>query len=437
LSWACRASGKISHPHKTSLLWFRFTEREHLGAIPVKGDHTKAENFYKHYEMLTDKLENSAVLPDLWDTFIANNSWGSRVFAALPPKEDLNEMKKVGLRNLKRSRMVRSEDWLHEHGACADNVRIGVSTLDQAGHGAFATRFLVKGSAVMPMPLIHIPDRKALDMYDVIKGKEDTSNAVGKQLVGKQLQLNYCMGHNKSTMLLSPYGPGFSLVNHNQTLANVRLQWASPKRSNHHPEMLEKDVSHFETEKSAKLAMELVALRDIQPDEEILLDYGDEWELAWQKYVRTWEPVEDAESYVSAEQLNREQARLQTEFEQMKYPNPSNVGLKFNMAFRKPEAWKSHLKLGGDLLVFKEDEGEGNVGCEILRYKEVDGRIFYTAVITDEDKRNENTLVEEAPREAFHFVDRPYTSDMFLTNAFRHDIRIPDDMFPEAWKNLL
>jgi len=41
----------------------------------------------------------------------------------------------------------------------------------------------------------------------------------------------------------------------------------------------------------------------------------------------------------------------------------------------------------------------------------------------------------DVPRDAFTYFNRPYTTDMFLANAFRHDIRIPDDLFPEAWRN--
>ena len=41
----------------------------------------------------------------------------------------------------------------------------------------------------------------------------------------------------------------------------------------------------------------------------------------------------------------------------------------------------------------------------------------------------------DVPRHAFQYRDRPYTTDMFLRNAFRHDIRIPDHLFPEVWKN--
>ncbi|OEU11016.1 hypothetical protein FRACYDRAFT_246118 [Fragilariopsis cylindrus CCMP1102] len=36
------------------------------------------------------------------------------------------------------------------------------------------------------------------------------------------------------------------------------------------------------------LSMEIIALRDIKPGEEIFIDYGKEWENAWLEHVKTW-----------------------------------------------------------------------------------------------------------------------------------------------------
>jgi hypothetical protein len=342
--------------------------------------------------------------------------------------------------NMKSNQMVRSVEWLQKHGLCADSLHMDISTIPQAGHGAFASRFLAKGAAILPIPLIHIPDRKILNMYDFEREKRPSPRVdKSKGAIGKQLLLNYCLGHANSTMLLSPYGPVFNTINHNQTLANVRLQWALPERSNHHPEMLERPVHHFESESGARLAMELIALRDIHQDEEIFLDYGDEWEEAWQEHVRTWAPVPDAEQYVSAKQFNEETDRLKTGLEQSKDPYPMNVGLKFDQAFHTNSiSWKDVMRRGGSLQEWKKKHDAEYADCEITRHREgSDGRLLYTADIPDKDDRKKIRLVvEDMPREAFVFQDRPYTSDMFLTNAFRHDIRIPDDIFPDAWKNM-
>ena len=36
--------------------------------------------------------------------------------------------------------------------------------------------------------------------------------------------------------------------------------------------------------------MEVIATRDIQPHEEVLMDYGAEWEEAWDEHVMNYQP---------------------------------------------------------------------------------------------------------------------------------------------------
>ena len=43
------------------------------------------------------------------------------------------------------------------------------------------------------------------------------------------------------------------------------------------------------------LLMELVALRDLQPDEEVLISYGDEWEAAWTNHTNLWKATQDSD----------------------------------------------------------------------------------------------------------------------------------------------
>ena len=148
--------------------------------------------------------------------------------------------------------------------------------------------------------------------------------------------------------------------------------------------MLEKNITELEEVKGSKLAMELVAIRDINANEEIFLDYGDEWEKAWQEHVRNWKPQEGAEQYISSYEMDKRPEPLRTEFEQMKNPYPSNLSLKFDRAFEKANGdWKRFLKEGNslDLIKYKEEKEASLDKCDIMRYREVDGRFLYTAVI--------------------------------------------------------
>ena len=381
------------------------------------------------------------VLKDLWETFVWDSPFEdtSRQFFALP--KDWNETFQVlqsDLMTHRKEQSTRSLEWLAEHGICGDNMKEGLSEIPQAGRGAFATRPLKKDSIVAPLPLLHVAYRKRFDMY---KRESDITGIKNKtNIVGQQLLLNYCFGHRESTLLLCPYGLLTALINHGNE-PNVKLRWSDPSRSAHEPEWLNKTVTDLVTQKFAVLTMEFVALRDIEKGEEIVVDYGEEWVEAWKKHVETWKPVEGADSYVSAVDLNADpDSILKTEFEQMVDPYPANVGIKFDLAFTKKKKWYKHLEKG-TLRKYKVDAEGDLVKCDIVRSSPgEDGRTFYTVVYTDveeADTTKKNKKVEGVPREAFIFKDRAYTGDFHQSNVFRHDMRIPDEIFPASWKNRL
>ena len=47
----------------------------------------------------------------------------------------------------------------------------------------------------------------------------------------------------------------------------------------------------------------------------------------------------------------------------------------------------------------------------------------------------EDHVRTNVPRDAIFFVEANYESDIYLKNAFRHYIQIPEDMMSDAWKN--
>ena len=48
---------------------------------------------------------------------------------------------------------------------------------------------------------------------------------------------------------------------------------------------------------------------------------------------------------------------------------------------------------------------------------------------------NEEIVVQNVPIEGIDLMDDLLTQDWHLEGAFRHEIMIPDDLFPELWKN--
>jgi hypothetical protein len=424
--------------------WFH-TRLESIGPVPIKGDVPKANLLLQKWHRLFKKYEplgKGQVLKDMWESFAWTNPFNdtSRELFALPKNwEETALTGNSSLTALRTFQSMRSADWLEEFGACADNLNVGTSTIPHAGRGAFSRRKLSKGNLVAPFPLIHLTNRKRLHMYKIesnIRGEKVVNDR--RHPIHHQLMLNYCMGHRESTILLCPYGIHTMLINHSQK-PNVKLVWAATTRSNHHPDWLNltvPELEKFEAE-AAGLAMEAIALRDIQVGEEIFLDYGDEWQDAWDNHLAEWKPVEG--DYVSAETLNADNTtRLKTEFEQMIDPYPGNVFLKCNDEFGKGTKWKNHYKEGTLKEYVKEADGY-MVPCELLRYVEQDdGGILYTALFRDPDQRRDALpkKLKDVPREAFGFFDRPCTSDMHLPSAFRHDLRIPDALLPDKWRNL-
>jgi hypothetical protein len=45
-------------------------------------------------------------------------------------------------------------------------------------------------------------------------------------------------------------------------------------------------------------------------------------------------------------------------------------------------------------------------------------------------------IMLDVPREAFRYVDLPYSRDHHNFDSFRHPMMISDELFPETWKNL-
>ena len=285
------------------------------------------------------------------------------------------------LRDFHQPRATRSKEWLREHGACIDHIRAGTSTIqlssaatngvpvdattDSIGRGAFARRFIPRGTKITSSPLIPIFNRAMLDLYEPMPNPFDanlttlsppsTSSPTGKQII-----LNYCWGHSESTMLLCPYGSGINYINHNQSLVNVQTQWSKRNFLKHDPTWLNATVEEMwhlvhktsrcdstnavcpET-KQPRLVLDYVATQDIPIGTELFLDYGDAWEQAWQMHLQSWFPVPDSwSSYKSASVLNHElgSSFLLTEQEQLENPYPPNVELRCHSRVRDERPWR-------------------------------------------------------------------------------------------------
>jgi hypothetical protein len=374
-------------------------------------------------------------------------------------------------------------DYLKEHGKCVDNIVPGNSTIPHAGRGAFATRRIPKGGLVAPAPLVHIADKSATNMYGEMIGPNGNVVRNESQVLGKQLIINYMFGHPNSTMLLFPYSSNVAYINHHSTKYNAQLQWTKDFDFFHHADWLNKSVEFFEDQWTSGLMLEYVALRDIQPGEEVLIDYGDEWQKAWEKHVKNWQaipPEKDFNNltlwteetmnnrgkagYVRAEVFNNDlKTPIRTIEEQATDPYPHCVEIQCLVSVGHDA---SYLHAPQTIPLFqrmwmeqRDNDAEGDLvfhPCNITwRYnkrdlygdqEELDNDQHYHDYEYDAElnirKTFEDVIIHERhiithiPWKAIRFFNRPYTSDVFLKQAFRHEMGLPEGLWPESWMNL-
>ena len=318
--------------------------------------------------------------------------------------------------------------YLQENGWCVDYLEIRQSNDPSMGRGAFAKRRLEKGQIIAPAPLQAFQDR-----------------AVFSRVEPEQLYVNYCIQPRDSKMIFFPYGPAVGLINHSRT-PNVALQWS--KNSMHQATWLEMSYKDFwKTAWPGGLILEVVALREIAPGEELFMDYGEEWEQAWKEHVAQWQPLDSAEDYVYPEEMDETDV-LRTVEEQKTDPYPDNL---ITMC-RTPD-WEREES---NHVIWQEDNypfwGEMMAFCHILaREKGKDGDPVYTVSLNFHKTKgkksdlayNESIPLEDqyidfkVPRRAIRWIEKPYYDDEHMSNVFRHPIMFPDHLVPDAWRTEL
>ena len=416
-----------------------FRSRDDYYDVPFPEDYKRADYLLARFQRVFKRVINLAPLTsekhslkhDLWNLVKEFEPWDSaRLRNALPMKGTNVEtvLQSGGTSMQHYNASIRPLEWLEEHGRCMDNIKDGVSTVSpHAGRGAFANRFIPAGGLVAPAPLIHLPDRRILTMYDSISNNDllrDESKPEHQQLL-----LNYCFGHHDSSVLLCPYGHLTALINHSKE-PNTKIVWAKEMRN---PEWIQMTPSNWGGASHAGLSFDFVALRDIEEDEEILIDYGDEWEEAWQRHVREYDPPR--RMYVPAFELNNmADLRIRT-VEEGDYEKDGVY-----MFCRE-----RYLKLAGfepkETSTFEDTEEEKPLHpCRVSRRINDDS---YVAEILERhsngDRGTRDDVVKhvlmDIPRDAFYFKDGSYQREHHKEWSFRHEMRIPDSMFPDAWRN--
>ena len=436
-----------------------FAGRSAYNSVPFKKHYGMADHLIKSFianvtswqkEPTTDEgiLHGEDFEDDLWNFIVGmRDIWDkSRTMFALPSQ---NSTAIEGLRQLldgggsryqHYNNTVKNQEWMDENGQCMDNIRDGISKIPHAGRGAFANRLIRKGELVSPAPLIHLPNSSSYMIYDHIKDATGQWKRNKTSPSGYQLMLNYCFGHRDSTLLLCPYGYLNLNINHNHKNPNTKVVWTDNKRMRH-PEWLDIPLQNWTEEWHSGLALDYIALRDITQGEEITIDYGIEWETAWQEHVRRFDTPR--KGYKPSYELNEIiDLKIPTIFE------PIEAQFQGVTTFCRSYFFPERHKFTPHKFGTSEDDDtsiERHYTCRVLMRHD-DDNMYTVEIFHRESRMAESDFYEShfdtpeyvlfnVPRDAIFFRDMRYSRDHHQPWVFRHEMRLPDDIFPEVWKN--
>lgn len=360
----------------------------------------------------------------------------------------------------------------------------------------FAQFPVAKGDIVVPAPVLHVVNKDTLMLYE-----RDVENPL-EHPIGMSLLMNYCFGHSESTMLLCPMTSAI-LLNHCSKRGmdcgpngpNAEIRWSSEWDTQSY-QWRDATLNKISKQKRRLLSFEIVALRDISPGEEgasicllkvsmslpslfphpfvssVFIDYGVEWEKAWQKHVRHWVPPSIDENFISAQEANSRSGPIADDFisgdlrETVNHPylftgcvyGDEQSSIRNSNYTRPNKGWKnlSDVEIletyatSGEPFVY-ETEGyarhyeRSHWPCSVL-YQETEGK--YTVRIhqsplrgvepstTDWDENEVPRILTNYSQASIHYFVKASKIDQNLPLVFRQPIGLPDGMFPDIWKNL-
>jgi hypothetical protein len=189
--------------------------------------------------------------------------------------------------------------------------------------------------------------------------------------------------------------------------------------------------------------MEVVALREIAVGDEIFVDYGLDWEAAWEAHVKNWWPSEKTtDEWITAKEANEQEAilpafvsgdltegtshpylftacsyKLSNEDEHEDYHTPNNEWKKAS----DEEILNSHWPCD----VLEDNNGDGTYTVRIQQIP-----FFFRS--QPWDKHGVPRLLTNYPRASIHYF--PIQSDQHLPSTFRHPMGMPEDLVPQQWK---
>jgi hypothetical protein len=354
--------------------------------------------------------------------------------------------------------MVKNQRWLNKYGMCLDTLRVGASTIPDAGRGAFSTRQVKRGEVITLSPMLHIPNKEMMNMYKIVNvlmsDGEYQFMYDFKHYLGQQLLVNYCFSHRESNMLLFPIGSLVTMINHKSN-ANAYITWSNHKYlPNEHTwhDTAPNELLDTSPKDRLGIVMRVVASRDIEEREEVFLDYGIDWARAWQAYSSKWAAVYNTTTTTSASSWPLKAMDLKEAYQNKPLetnetlqvtPYPNGVTTACFLETQEPEDGTPKKNVYGiERATFmgpaKLEDYSGGILylCHVQDRVATNDSCFYNYTVWAISAKGEATTeVELVPHAAITFVDQPYTSDIHTPGAFRHWIAILDSHFPQMWRD--
>ena len=201
------------------------------------------------------------------------------------------------------------------------------------------------------------------------------------------------------------------------------------------------------------------------------MDYGPEWEKAWESHVENWKPPAEGSGFESHTSVTLANLKIPVEVSltdvREEHSPEGNVFTacvyrqddedEYEEWFSEQEyedEWKEQdtseiIKIfGRDGSQHGEPDFNGDFWpCSIValsRDDDDDDDVSYVVRIFQNKSHPRTAWQEEElprilvdyPPTSVRYFTKPYKSDQHLPGAFRHPIEIRDDSFPEQWKNL-
>jgi hypothetical protein len=190
---------------------------------------------------------------------------------------------------------------LERVGHCLTDIYVNKSTIPMAGKGVFSSKAHDAGSTLSISPVLVVPKH--------VLEKAGRSSVL----------MNFCFSDQGTDLALLPLGTA-ALMNHGAE-PNVAVRWYSwseqeqqqeqegvqSKSKSAAKEILSGNLTTLLRASAAPLYFEYYSLRPIAADEELVLDYGRQWEAAWAQYAnvaKKWAEVyKDKGDLMSAPQF--------------------------------------------------------------------------------------------------------------------------------------